>query len=111
MIATDLFPNVLGFFELDETGLIRFSSSVSKPADDEPPVGQDFFEIDGFRNGPELRQRFRRFLSSRDAAESFAFDCLVHGSILHTKVTMTRAFSTEMFPPEGIVMLSIRENA
>lgn len=111
MIAADLVSNVLGFFELDEKGLVRFSSSLSRPMDDDLPVGQDFFEIAGFRNGPELRQRFRRFLDSRDAAESFSFDCLLHDSVLHTKVTMTRASTTEMLPPVGIVMLSIRESA
>jgi hypothetical protein len=111
MIATDLVSSVLGFFELDESGLIRFSSSISKPIDNDPPLGQDFFEIAGFRNGPELRRRFRRFLDSREAAESFSFDCFLHDSVLHTQVTMTRAFTTEMFPPQGIVMLSIKESA
>jgi hypothetical protein len=115
MEVSELSPeSVLGFFELDDSGTVRFSSTVGVPAADincTSLIGQNFFESAGFRNRDELRRMFRRFVDSRDAADSFAFDCCFDNSIIHTKVTLTRAFQTEFFPPESIVMLSIRESS
>jgi hypothetical protein len=114
-VSSELSPGaVLGFFELDDSGTVRYSSTVGAPAADvscASLIGQNFFESAGFRNRDELRRMFRRFVESRDAADSFAFDCCFDASIIHTKVTLTRAFQTEFFPPESIVMLSIRESA
>jgi hypothetical protein len=112
VLATRLSQSsVLGFFELDDAGVIRYCSPTSFPSDDYTPVGQNFFEIADINNRDELRRLFLRFVDSRDAADSFGFDCLFDGSIVHTKVTLTRAFQTEHFPPEAIVMLSIREGS
>jgi hypothetical protein len=105
---------VLGFFELDESGTVRFSSTNGTSATDRDRnelVGQNFFESTALRNRDELRRHFRRFIESREAADSFAFDCCLDNSVIHTKVTLTRAFQTEFFPPENIVMLSIRESS
>ena len=113
-VSSQLSPDaVLGFFELDDHGTVRYSSPVGTPADVSCTslIGQNFFETAGFRNRDELRRMFRRFVDSRDAADSFTFDCCFDSSIIHTKVTLTRAFQTEFFPPESIVMLSIRESA
>jgi len=103
--------DVLGFFELDDRGVIRYSSSARLASGGEPSIiGQNFFEQDGFRNREELRRLFRHFLESREAADSFSFDCLFDDSVLHTKVTLTRAFETDLYPPESIVMVSIRKS-
>jgi hypothetical protein len=101
---------VLGFFELDETGVVRYSSSSSiSPYDGSSIIGQNFFEQAAFRNREELQRLFRRFVESREAADAFSFDCFYDDSVSHTKVTLTRAFETDAFPPERIVMVSIRE--
>ena len=114
-VSSQLSPDgVLGFFELDDSGTVRFSSSIGTSAGDSSAgtiIGQNFFESAGFGNRDELRRHFRRFVESRDAADNFSFDCCVNGAIIHTKVTLTRAFQTEFFPPESIVMLSIRERS
>ena len=111
MDLTNLALNVLGFFELDDVGVIRYSSSAARPAGvDCSLVGENFFETADLKNRDELHRHFRQFIASRDAADSFPFDCLFEDVIVHTKVTLTRAFQTELFPPEGIVMLSIRES-
>lgn len=114
-ISSEISPDgVLGFFELDDSGTVRFSSTIGPTTGDRDScttIGQDFFESAGFRNRAELRRHFRRFVDSREAADSFAFDCNLGGSVIHTKVTLTRAFQTEFFPPESIVMLSIRESS
>lgn len=114
-LASELSPDgVLGFFELDDSGTVRFSSSIGIPTNSDSPVamiGQNFFESAGFKNRDELRRLFRKFVDSRDAADSFAFDCFLGSSVIHTKVTLTRAFQTEFFPAESIVMLSIRESS
>ena len=115
-VSSELSPGgVLGFFELDDSGTVRYSSTVGTTTSyGESPsamIGQNFFEFAGFRNRDELRRHFRRFVESRDAADSFAFDCCLGTSVIHTKVTLTRAFQTEFFPPESIVMLSIRESS
>ena len=112
VVGTISRDSILGFYELDEAGVVRYSSGLSSGgADQSPAVGQDFFECAAFRNRDELKRLFKRFLDSRDAADSFPFDCLLDNSSLHTKVTLTRAYQTESFPPESIVMLSITENA
>ena len=103
---------ILGFFELDDSGNIRYSRTANQTqgAGDDPIIGQNFFELDALTNRTELKRLFRRFVESRDAADSFTFDCLFHNSVVHTKITLTRAFQTEFFPPESIVMLSIKES-
>ena len=112
MNLTNLALDVLGFFELDDAGVIRYSSTAARPVGSDAPslIGENFFESAAFKNRDELRRHFRQFIASRDAADSFPFDCLFEDVIVHTKVTLTRAFQTEFFPPEGIVMLSIRES-
>jgi hypothetical protein len=111
VVGTISRDSILGFYELDESGIIRYSSqAASGEPGISPVVGQDFFESAAFRNGDELRRLFKRFLESRDAADSFHFDCLFDTWSLHTKVTLTRAYQTESFPPESIVMLSIMES-
>ena len=115
-VSSELSPDgVLGFFELDDSGNVRYSSTVAtatgRGGSSEAIIGQNFFESIGFQNRDELRRHFRRFVESRDAADSFSFDFWLDSSIIHTKVTLTRAFQTEFFPPESIVMLSIRESS
>lgn len=110
MNLTNLSLYVLGFFELDESGVVRYSSTAAKPADGDSLIGENFFDNAIFKNRDELRRHFRRFIDSREGADSFPFDCLLDDVIVHTKVTLTRAFQTEYFPPESIVMLSIRES-
>ena len=114
-LTSELSPDdVLGFFELDDSGTVRYSSTIGTAAEDIGPasiIGQNFFESAAFRNRDELRRVFRRFVESRDAADSFFFECSFGDSVIHTKVTLTRAFQTELFPPESIVMLSIKESS
>ena len=114
-VTSALSPDsILGFFELDNSGTIRFSSTIGTVSGNSNPaeiVGQNFFESARFRNRDELRRLFRKFVESRDAADSFAFDCCLDTSVVHTRVTLTRAFQTEFFPAESIVMLSIRESS
>jgi len=115
-VSPELSPDgVLGFFELDDSGTVRYSSTVGSATGyggrSSAIIGQNFFESIGFQNRDELRRHFRRFIESREAADSFSFDFWLDSSIIHTKVTLTRAFQTEFFPPEGIVMLSIRESS
>ena|SRR6476646_4245935 len=101
---------VLGFFELDDSGVVRFSSSSSISwSGDHSIIGQNFFEQTAFRNRDDLRRLFRRFVESREGADAFSFDCFYDDSVLHTRFTLTRAFETDLFPPESIVMVSIRE--
>ena len=104
--------SLLGFFELDDSGKIKYSRTGISPdgVTEHSIIGQDFFELAAFRNSGELKRLFRRFVESREAADSFPFDCCFDNTVMHTKVTLTRAFQTELFPPESIVMLSIRES-
>lgn len=104
--------SILGFYELDDSGIVKYSRT-GNSADgvtEHSIIGQDFFELAAFRNSGDLKRLFRRFVESREAADSFPFDCCFDNTVVHTKVTLTRAFQTELFPPESIVMLSIRES-
>jgi hypothetical protein len=103
---------VLGFFELDDGGIIRYCRPSTSPSgEDTIAIGQNFFDYACLKNREELKRRFRHFIDSREAADSFFFDCLLENSVVHTKVTFTRAYNTDLFPPESIVMLSIRQGA
>jgi len=111
-LATLSLDDVLGFFELDDGGVIRYCRPSSSPAgEDSVAIGQNFFDYAGLKNREELKRRFRRFIDSREAADSFFFDCRTDNAVVQTKVTFTRAYNTDLFPPENIVMLSIRQGA
>ena len=108
---TFLHEEIFGFFELDDHGIVKYSRTGVLPdrSQDRSIIGKNYFESVQFKNGEDLRRIFRRFVESREAADSFPFDVCVDNSVIHTKITLTRAFETEVFPPENIVMLSIRE--
>ena len=101
---------VIGFFELDDDGVIRYCRpAASTDGAVDSAIGEDFFEHTRLQNRDELMRRFHQFLSSRDGADSFPFDCMFENGVVHTRITFTRAFKTDSFPPEGMVMISIRE--
>ena len=109
-VPTGLAGATFGFFELDDDGNVRYSRTRSGETDQGASlVGQNFFELAGFANCDDLRRHFRRFVENDHAAESFVFDCFFDEAVARTKVTLTRAFQTDDFPPEKIVMLDIRE--
>lgn len=101
---------IFGLFELDDNGNIRYSRS-HLGGDHHSIIGQNFFEIFDMQRGHDLRRHFRRFIESHEAANSFTFDCPYNEAIIKAKVLMTRAFQTEDFPPESIVMLDIRQSS
>jgi hypothetical protein len=100
---------MFGFFELDEDGIVRYSSPRIGTGEGGSLIGRNFFEFAACRNSDDLRRHFRRFVERNEAANSFTFDCFFDRSTVRTKVTMTHAFQTEDFPPKRIVMLDIRE--
>jgi len=109
-VPTGLPGAVFGFFELDDDGYVRYSRPrIGETDQGASLIGQNFFDLAGFANCDDLRRHFRRFVEKDHAAESFVFDCFFDQSVAHTKVTLTRAFQTDDFPPEKIVMLDIRE--
>jgi hypothetical protein len=95
-------------FELDGHGTVLHSRAFSGiPVDPAilEDLGFNFFEdVEGIDDMPELRQRFRSFVNSRKATESFYI-----GSCgpVPTKVLLTRAFQTGM-SPSPLVMMEIR---
>jgi len=111
MMGTLSLDAILGFFELDDSGTVRYSRTSIPQGEDGKGhlLGQDFFELAPLNNRDELKRLFRRFIDSRQAEDSFPFDCFIDEQAVRTKVTFTRAFETDLFPPESIVMLSIRE--
>ena len=109
-VSSVLPGEMFGFFELDDHGIVRYSRPRIDAVDDsESLIGQNFFELTGLLNSEDLRRHFRKFVESRQAADSFTFDCSLDWTTIRAKVTMTRAFQTDYFPPESIVMLDIRE--
>jgi hypothetical protein len=105
---------LFGFFELDDSGIVRYSRPISgrRVADDGAQlIGHNFFEQVGLQNGDDLKRYFRRFIHSHRAADSFTFDCLFSDEVVKARIVMTRAFQTEHFPPEGIVLMDIRSAA
>jgi len=101
---------MFGFFELDEHGIVQYSRPRTDASDGgNSLIGQNFFEYVGCLNRDDLKRHFRKFVETNRAADSFTFDCFFDLATVKAKVTMTRAFQTDEFPPEKIVMLDIRE--
>jgi hypothetical protein len=94
-------------FELDGHGTVLHSRAFSEMPTDPAIVegfGFNFFEdVEGVEDMPQLRQRFRSFVDSRKATESFYLS-----SSGPTKVLLTKAFQTGMSPPSPLVMMEIR---
>jgi hypothetical protein len=101
---------IFGLFELDDAGNVRYSRSHTG-GDLRSMIGQNFFELFDTENGHGLRRHFRRFIESHEAANSFTFDCQYNEAVVRAKVVMTRAFQTDDYPPESIVMLDIRRSS
>jgi len=105
---------IFGLFELDDSGVVRYSRP-NRPAQtagmETSLVGHNFFEEIGFENSSDLRRHFKRFVDSRQAADSFTFDCLFDSEIVTARVMMTRAYETEYCPPSEIVMMDIRKGS
>jgi hypothetical protein len=106
--SLDALPaELFGLYELDDQGIVKYS----KGHMDHPLIGQDFFELAPIQNRDDLRRQFRRFVGGHRASDSFTFDCFVNEAVVRARVSMTRAFQTEYFPPEKIVMVDIRESS
>ena len=101
---------IFGLFELDDAGNVRYSRSHTG-GDLRSMIGQNFFDLFDIQNSHDLRRHFKQFIDSHDAAKSFEFDCSHDETIVKAKVVMTRAFQTDDFPPESIVMLDIRQSS
>ena len=96
-------------FELDGKGTVLHSRAFPGTQID-PAIleefGFNFFDdVEGFAEMPTIRQRFRSFVSSRKATESF---CLSSPNSGETKILLTKAFQTGMYPPSPLVMMEIR---
>ena len=65
--------NLPGLFEINETGTILYART--GPYEDTGPItditGRNFFELAGPEIRIELRERIRRFVKSRNQADSF----------------------------------------
>jgi hypothetical protein len=108
--SATLSNEIFGLFELDDDGNVRYSRSHTG-GDHASMIGQNFFDLFDIENGCNLRRHFKRFIESHEAANSFTFDCTYNEAVIKAKVVMTRAFQTEDFPPESIVMLDIRQGS
>jgi hypothetical protein len=94
-------------FELDGHGTVLHSRAFSElagvPAAGDP--GFNFFEdLEGIEDMPQLRQRFRTFVDSRKATESFY---LSSRGTAPTRVLLTKAFRSGT-SPSPLVMMEIR---
>ena len=95
-------------FELDGRGTVLHSRAFAEMAGD-PPVANDFGfnffdDVEGIEDMPQLRQRFRTFVDSRKATESFY---LSSRGPVPTKVLLTKAFQTGT-SRSPLVMMEIR---
>jgi hypothetical protein len=95
-------------FELDGSGTVLHSRA--HPGTEADPAileafGFNFFEdVEGMNT---LRQRFRSFVASSKATESF---CLTTPNAGQTRILLTKAFQTGMSPPSPLVMMEIRKD-
>ncbi|MCY0725565.1 hypothetical protein OVW19_27900, partial [Klebsiella pneumoniae] len=73
-------------------------------------VGRDFFlDVARFENRGDLRRHFRNFITSARSVDNFAFDCVVGGEVVKTKINMTRAREYDYDHTDGIVILDIKQ--
>jgi hypothetical protein len=106
---------MFGFYELDDDGNILYSrvnTGQNTRTTNNQVVGQNFFrEVAGFENSEDLRQHFRRFLSSRSPADTFRFDCLFGSHTVPARITLTKGHESDAEGTAGIVIMDIREAA
>ena len=95
-------------FELDGRGTVLHSRAFAGIPTDTAILeefGFNFFEdVEGIEDMPQLRQRFRSFIDSRKATESFYLSSC---GTVPTKVLLTKAFQSGM-SPSPLVMMEIR---
>jgi hypothetical protein len=97
-------------FELDSRGTVLHSRA--HPGTEVDPAileafGFNFFEdVEGIEDMNIIRQRFRTFVASSKATETFSLSAPKSGQ---TRILLTKAFQTGMSPPSPLVMMEIRK--
>lgn len=103
---------VFGLYELSDEGMVLYSRSRGNDGLRQPTpemIGQDFFhDVIGFDNKEDLRRHFRQFIGGDRPVDAFLFDCLFDSEVVRTKIFMTRAFETDEYQANEIVIMEIR---
>lgn len=76
-VQTDTVQRLNGTYEIDKSGVIRyFFSAFETDAAIAQMVGRDFYdELQLIKNGDELREKVKAFLSAPTSTDSFNFIC------------------------------------
>lgn len=104
--------DLYGLYELSATGTILYSRvrHDDELVNSNPRlVGQNFFEeVARFENVEDFRRLFNRFISRRQQAENFTFDCFFEGGVARVKVMMLRVYEREYSETANVVIVDIR---
>jgi hypothetical protein len=103
---------LLGFFELDETGTVLYSN-VAKANGllFQELKGRNFFkEVIDFTNGEELRRRFENFKCESITASTFDFVCHYADAGVPVRVLLARLNKRSEPGGANSVLVHIRKN-
>ncbi len=109
LTAQDLF----GLFELNASGTVLYSRlrRSNELINSNPEwVGRNYFdEIASFENIEELRQMYKRFITNRQVADNFIFNCRFSETVVPVKVLMARTYEVNYGERANIVIMDIRK--
>ena len=110
---SNISPRIVGLFELDVAGNIRYSRTAATNAAVNGAsefVGRNFFdEIAPHKNVEEFRRRFRYFAQSTDSSQKFNFTCQFDEEPLEVKVLLTQICEREFDLRDKLIIVDIRE--
>ncbi len=103
--------NVCGIYEVDAFGKIVYCGNLgnghfSKNTD---LIGNNFFDIAGFENVEDFRQRVQFFFQNSVPTEVFPFDCRCKESVSYVNVKLTRVSETGSEGRSQFVIIDIRK--
>ena len=103
---------LLGFFELDETGNVLYSNVEGANGSlSQELKGRNFFkEVIDFTNAEELRRRFEIFKCESITASTFDFVCHYANDGIPVRVLLARLNRRSELPSANSVLVHIRRN-
>ena len=104
--------NLYGIYELDQGGEIVYCGTHSNDgyfSRNTDLIGNNFFDIAGFENVEDFRQRVKYFFQNSNPTDVFNFDCRYSEKVSNVKVRLMRVTERESEGVLKMVIVDIRK--
>jgi hypothetical protein len=104
--------NLYGIYELDQGGEIVYCGNHSNDgyfSRNTDLIGNNFFDIAGFENVEDFRQRVKYFFQNSEPTDDFNFDCRFSEKVSNVKVRLMRVTERESEGVLKMVIVDIRK--